>query len=382
MDERTDARHMAAALSLALRGRGFTSPNPLVGAVVVRDGRMVGSGYHERYGGPHAEVRALEQAGERASGATLYVTLEPCCVWGKTPPCTDAIVKAGIATVVVPIEDPNPEVSGRGVASLRAHGIEVRTGVLRDEAVAQNAGYFKVRGSGLPFVTLKLAMSLDGRLAAPRGGPRWVSSEESRHHVHAMRAVADCVTVGIGTVLADDPMLTDRRSGTPPRQPTRLVFDTGLRMTADSRLARTAREVTTIVACGPEADKRAEASLVGLGVSVWRCARAAGGLNVEDVLRRAAGEGRLSVLCEGGARLASSLLEAGLVDRVALFLSPVLYGGAGRAAFGSLGPAWWARGVFEGARWTEIAGDLLFEAAVSRPVEAARALAGTLRERA
>lgn len=366
MNARSDAEYMATALSLAARGRGFTSPNPVVGAVVVdKEGAIVGSGYHRRYGGPHAEVHALAEAGARARGATMYVTLEPCCVWGKTPPCTEAIVRAGVGAVVVPIEDPNPDVSGRGLARLRARGVEVRTGVLREEAVLQNAGYLKLRASGLPFVLLKLAMSLDGRVAPPAGGPRWISSAASRDRVHEMRAEADCVMVGVGTVLADDPLLTDRRGEAALRQPSRLVLDSRLRIPTGCSLVRGAGQIPTIVVCTEEADARAEDRLIGLGVPVWRCASTPAGVDLEDALRRAAGHGFVNVLSEGGPRLAASLLDTGLVDRVTFFVSPVLFGSEGTAGFAKLGPRWWERDAFEGARWADSGGDLLFEASVA-----------------
>ncbi|HYW68762.1 MAG TPA: bifunctional diaminohydroxyphosphoribosylaminopyrimidine deaminase/5-amino-6-(5-phosphoribosylamino)uracil reductase RibD, partial [bacterium] len=229
-----DAAFMGRAFELARRGLGSTSPNPIVGAVIVRDGEVVGEGYHERYGGAHAEVNALAEAGPKAAGATLYVTLEPCSVSGNTPPCTDAILSAGISRTVVPIEDPNPDVSGRGLAILREAGVGVECGLMHDEARAINAPYFKYRSTGLPFTTLKLALSLDGRIAPPSGGPRWTSSPESRALVHSMRSTTDCVMVGIGTVLADDPLLTARtpESGErdpSARQPARLVLDSGLR---------------------------------------------------------------------------------------------------------------------------------------------------------
>ena len=365
MNPHLDAQYMAAALALAERGKGFTSPNPVVGAVVVQGGTVIGSGYHERYGGPHAEVFALAEAGERAQGATLYVTLEPCCVWGKTPPCTDAIVRAGVKAVVVPMEDPNPDISGRGLADLKAHGIEVRTGVLRDEAMRLNAGYVKFRRAGLPHVLLKLAMSLDGRVSAPPGGDRWVSSSESRERVHEMRGEADCVMVGVGTALADDPLLTDRRAGRPTRQPARLILDSSLRLPATSKLARTCGDARTIVACAATADGAAETRLSDLGVSVWRFGDGAG-VDLEAVLRRAAQEGHLNILSEGGPRVASSLLGAGLVDRVAFFMAPVLYGAGGADAFGSLERPLREREVFVDAEWTEVGGDMLFEAAVAR----------------
>ena len=380
---------MDMAFELAERGRGATSPNPVVGAVIVKDGEIVGAGYHERYGGPHAEVNALAQAGPRASGATLYVTLEPCSISGKTPPCTDAIVAAGIARTVVPVEDPNPRVSGRGVSILREAGLKVDLGLRREEARALNAPYFKYRRTGLPFTTLKLALSLDGRIAPPPGGPRWTSSAASQELVHTMRANADCVMVGIGTVLADDPRLTDRRTetgGQAPRgralgggrepdggplesgarQPARLVLDTHLRIPADSAVVTGAREVRTIVACCDNVDSSRRAVLENAGVTVWRSAARDGALDLASVLTQAAGEGFISMLSEGGAAVGSSLLKLRLVDRVAFFLAPRLYGAGGTAAFGPLDESWWdGLTGFANGRWTEIGGDILFEADVT-----------------
>lgn len=397
-----DSSFMGRAFELAKRGRGATSPNPVVGAVIVRDGAIVGTGYHERYGGPHAEVNALAEAGPLASGATLYVTLEPCSISGKTPPCTDAIVAAGIARTVVPVEDPNPRVSGRGVSILREAGIEVDLGLMQEEAQALNAPYFKYRSTGLPFTTLKLALSLDGRIAPPPGGPRWTSSEESRELVQTMRANVDCVMVGIGTVLADDPRLTVRRAaacrqesggglvaggsgvagvsrvagglqvagrGSPEngaRQPARLVLDTHLRIPHDSAIVSGAREVRSIVACCESADSSRRAQLEGAGVTVWCVDASDGTLDLPSVLKRAAKEGLISVLSEGGATVAGSLLRRGLVDRVAFFVTPRLYGAGGVPALGALDNSWWGeRSRLTQARWTEIGGDCLFEAEVA-----------------
>ena len=373
-----DSFFMGRAFELAKRGRGATSPNPVVGAVIVRDGEVIGSGYHERYGSAHAEVNALAEAGSYASGATLYVTLEPCSISGNTPPCTDAIVAAGIARTVVPIEDPNPRVSGAGVSILREAGIEVDLGLMCEEARRLNAPYFKYRSTGLPFTTLKLALSLDGRIAAPPGGPRWTSSEASRDLVHAMRANVDCVMVGIGTVLADDPRLTDRRPDTggqvprdtspegDARQPARLVLDTHLRIPLDSAIVSSARDVRSIVACCESADPSRRAQLEGAGVTVWCGGAPDGTLDLPAVLKRAANEGLISVLSEGGAAVASSLLNGGLVDRVAFFVTPRLYGAAGMPALGALDDSWWSeRSRLIGGGWTEIGGDCLFQAEVA-----------------
>ncbi len=365
MRHETDVRFMMRAMKLAELGRGHTSPNPVVGAVAVRDGEVVGEGLHERYGSAHAEVNALAMAGDRAEGTTLYVTLEPCCVSGNTPPCTDAILAARVARVVTPMEDPNPDVAGRGIAILRDAGVAVDLGVLREDALEQNAAYVKYRATGLPLVTLKLAMSLDGRIAAPPGGLRWTSSPHSREAVHAMRATSDCVMVGVGTVLADDPLLTDRRGGDAERQPARLVLDTRLRTPLDSKLVESAGKVRTVLACGIDASERRIAELTDRDVAVWPTQAGPDGLDLMSVLSRAASEGLTAVLAEGGAAVATSLLRAGAVDRVAFFLAPRLYGAGGTRALSALDPAWWdGRDRFTGVRWSEVGGDCLFEASV------------------
>jgi diaminohydroxyphosphoribosylaminopyrimidine deaminase/5-amino-6-(5-phosphoribosylamino)uracil reductase len=363
-----DRQFMQRALELAERGRGFTSPNPVVGAVAVSDGRVVGEGFHERYGGPHAEVNALGAAGAAATGATLYVTLEPCCVWGNTPPCTDAILRAGVSRVVVAIEDPNPSVSGRGIAELKRGGVDVEVGLLAEEAATANEAYLKFRVTGLPLVLLKMALSLDGRVAAPEGGPRWISSEDSRERVHGMRGAADCVLVGIGTVLADDPALTDRRPAGGRRQPARLVVDSALRIPDGSALVAGARGVRTVVACAEDAPEGRRTALEDRGVTVWRCRGGANGLDLEDVLRRTAESGMTTVLCEGGPTLATSLLRGALVDRVAFFIAPALVGSQGTPAFGILGRPWWTGDAgFADARWTQVGRDQLLEARVNGP---------------
>ena len=357
--------YMRQALRLAARGRGWTSPNPVVGAVVVRDGRVVGTGYHERYGGNHAEVNALREAGEDARGSTLYVTLEPCCVSGNTPPCTEAIVRSGIARVVVPVRDPNPDVDGRGLVALREAGVEVSEGVMSDEATRLNGPYFTRRRTGLPLVTLKLALSADGRLASPKGGPRWTSGPESRRMVHAMRSESDCVMVGVGTVLLDDPLLTDRRSPEPSRQPARLILDSELRTPIESAIVRSAGEVRTWIACSDRADRDREGGLTAAGVNVWRCETDRDGVVIESALRRAPDNGVNAVLAEGGRLVASSLLERGLVGRLSLFIAPVLYGSAGTEAFSELPSSLWeAPGALTDIRWTKVGRDVLLEASV------------------
>jgi len=360
-----DVRFMSEALALAERGRGLVSPNPVVGAVVVRDGSVVGRGWHGRYGGPHAETVALEDAGDLSIGSTLYVTLEPCCVWGNTPPCTRAIERAGVRKVVFAVEDPNPDVCGSGARTLSAAGIEVWSGVMKREAIAANAGYVSFRTKGLPHVLLKIAMSLDGRVKAPDGGPRWTSSEASRRAVHAMRAASDAVMVGVETVLADDPELTDRREDAPARQPARIVLDGALRTPLESKLVSSAPDVRTIVACGRAADAEREAALAARGVEVWRVERTDEGLDLRSVLRRAASGGLLYVLAEGGPSVASGLMRERLVDRVAFFICPVVYGAGGLAAFADIGPELSLREGFASPRWSLSGGDVVFEADVA-----------------
>jgi len=367
-----DAVFMEQALELAARGRGFTSPNPVVGAVVVKDGAVVGAGYHERFGASHAEPNALREAGPLARGATIYVTLEPCCVWGNTPPCTEAIIAAGVARVVAATRDPNPAVDGKGLGILREAGVDVDEGLFKDRADDLIAPYRKFRREGLPRVVLKLAMSLDGRIARPPGESRWVSSEASRELVHSMRSEADCVMVGIGTVLADDPLLTDRRPDGGARQPSRLVLDGALRTPVDSALVAGATEVPTVVACGGSAPRSKEDALAARGVEVWRVAEGDGGLDLTEVLARTAAAGSIDVLSEGGARVARSLLEADLVDRVAFFFAPERFGPQGVPAFADLPDAWWERGRrLEGIRFRDVGGDRLLMANVVRPTGAA-----------
>jgi len=362
-----DRRFLEEAFELAERGRGSTSPNPLVGAVVVSDGRIVGRGYHACCGGPHAERIALDEAGARARGATLYVTLEPCSVHGRTPPCTDAIVAAGIARVVAPMGDPNPDVDGRGFETLRSSGIVVDEGLLPEKAARQNRPYLTYRREGRPCVRLKLACSLDGRIAGPHSGPREISCAASQEQVHALRAAVDGVLVGIGTVLADDPQLTDRRTAGGERQPRRFVLDTEARLPATSALAKTAREIETTVLCADDADPCRRAALEDLGLRTLEVKRGPKGLDLADALGRIASASTLDLLCEGGASVATSLLGGGLVDRLTLFLSPRIIGEAGTPAFGALpaGPLSDGRCLAE-RQWTPSGTDIRFDAAVLR----------------
>ncbi len=317
-----DDEFLRLAFDLAEIAEGDTSPNPLVGAVVVRDGEIVGRGYHRRFGGPHAEVFALDEAGERAEGATLYVTLEPCGHFGKTPPCAERIVEAGIARVVASIEDPNPLVSGRGLATLRSAGIDVEVGRLRDVATRQNEIFLKYVRTGTPFVHLKLATSLDGRIATRTGDARWISGRPAQILVHRWRRRHAAVLVGIGTVLADDPQLTVRH--VIGRQPVPVVLDARGRLPLTARLLAGARR--PIVAAS-QVDPARRAELESVGCRVWELPSERGGVDLPRLLTQLGGAGIDSVLVEGGGETASSLLAAGLVDRVSFIIAPIVIGG-------------------------------------------------------
>jgi len=330
-----DLRFMQRALTLAERGRGHTSPNPVVGAVIVQGGRVVGQGWHRALGGPHAEAEALARAGSRARGATMYVTLEPCAHVGRTPPCVDAIIDAGIKRCVVAVRDPHRIVNGRGLRRLRQAGIKVELGLAAAEARETMGGYWLAHTRGRPRVTLKLAASLDGRIApsggfTARGRGRWLTGAEARARVHHMRAEVDAIVIGAGTALADDPRLTARGVGA-ARQPLRIVCDSQLRLPLRLRLFGPVLAHGTVVACGPRASRRAQAALERRGVEVWRLPAGRGGVSPAALLRRLARLGRHEVMLEGGARLASSWLAAGVVDRLALFTAPTVIGQGGRS---------------------------------------------------
>lgn len=327
-----DARFMARALELAEQAR--PSPNPRVGAVLVKDGKVLGEGFHERAGGPHAEVVAIEaatKAGATVAGATLYVSLEPCNHVGKTPPCTRAIVAAKLARVVVGCADPNPHVEGGGIAALRAAGIKVDVGVMEAEATALIAPWKKHITTGLPHVVLKLALSLDGRIATRTGSSKWVTGRDARARVHALRAQADAVAVGINTALADDPRLTVRAAK--GQNPVRVVFDTRLRLATHLRLVTTAREVPTWVLTSVDAETGPEEELVSHGVEVIRVpVGTEGRIDVHTAAQVLAERGIVSLLVEGGAELAGSLLATHLADELHAFLAPILLGPRARAA--------------------------------------------------
>jgi diaminohydroxyphosphoribosylaminopyrimidine deaminase/5-amino-6-(5-phosphoribosylamino)uracil reductase len=323
-----DQEHLKRAIELAERGRGHTSPNPLVGAVIVRDGDTLGEGYHSAYGAPHAEVSALAACVEDPVGATMYVTLEPCCHQGQTPPCTDAIVRAGIKRVVVASDDPTEKASGRGLGILRDEGLVVETvdGECAHTARLLNQPFRKHALTGRPHVVFKAAMSLDGKVATQGGDSKWISSEASRSLVHRWRGELDAVCIGVGTALADDPLLT-ARIGEATRQPRRVVFDSEARLPLDSALVRSAPEVPLIVVVSRACSRAAADSLKGAGAEI---VTAAGGNEQERVCDALQKLGELdiqSMLLEGGPRLAGAFQDAGEIDEMRIFIAPIALGG-------------------------------------------------------
>jgi diaminohydroxyphosphoribosylaminopyrimidine deaminase/5-amino-6-(5-phosphoribosylamino)uracil reductase len=327
--EDRDARFMRRALELAERGRGRTSPNPMVGAVVVSGDTIVGEGFHERAGGPHAEVVALAAAGARSRGATLYVTLEPCSHHGRTPPCAPAVVAAGVRRVVAALVDPDPRVSGRGLATLRAAGVEVAAAVLTDEAERQNRVFVGAMRLGRPHVTLKAAMTLDGRIADLHGESKWITGAQARAVAHRLRSESDAIVVGVGTALRDDPALTVRLDTPWPREPYRVVLDTHARTPADARLIATGTPARALVMTGAEASRDRVAALTAAGAAVLPVVVRDGHVDLRAVLDALAAREVRAVLVEGGGEVHGAFLDAGLVDRVAVFIAPRLLGGRG-----------------------------------------------------
>jgi diaminohydroxyphosphoribosylaminopyrimidine deaminase/5-amino-6-(5-phosphoribosylamino)uracil reductase len=325
----TDRTHLAHAIELARRGVGRVNPNPVVGAVIVRDGEVLGEGWHDEYGGPHAEVNAIAAcAGTDLRGATLYVSLEPCCHEGKTPPCTDAIVAAGIGRVVVASDDPTEKASGRGLGILRDEGVEVVTadGELATRARLSNQAFRKHARTGRPWVQFKSAMTLDGKVATSAGDSKWISGESSRHQAHLWRASADAVVVGIGTALADDPQLTARVPGV-HRQPRRVVFDSLARLPVTSQLVLAAAELPLTVVTSRAAPRADTDALEAAGAQVIVATGENETARVRSALDQLGAMGVASILLEGGPHLAGAFLDAGEIDEVRLFLAPLVLGG-------------------------------------------------------
>jgi diaminohydroxyphosphoribosylaminopyrimidine deaminase/5-amino-6-(5-phosphoribosylamino)uracil reductase len=328
----SDAGFMRRALELAERGRGLTSPNPMVGAVVVRDGRIVGEGVHMRAGGPHAEIDALTVAGAASRGATLYVTLEPCTHQGRTPPCVPAVVEAGVVRVVAALADPNPMVAGAGAAHLRSARITVEIGLLADEAERQNRAWLIAVSEGRPHVTLKAAATLDGKLADVHGTSRWITGEPARVQAHRLRAESDAIIVGVTTALRDDPALTVRLAPPWPREPYRVVLDSTARLPPEARLIHAGTPARALVAAAEGAPTARVTALEGAGATVLRCPMRQGRVDVGALLRRLFQLDVRTVLVEGGGETHAAFLDAALTDHVALFVAPLLVGGRDAAS--------------------------------------------------
>jgi diaminohydroxyphosphoribosylaminopyrimidine deaminase/5-amino-6-(5-phosphoribosylamino)uracil reductase len=337
----THVTHMRRAFELARRAEGRTSPNPMVGAVIVKDGRVVGEGYHRRAGAPHAEIEALRAAGDSARGAAMYVTLEPCAHYGRTPPCADALIAAGLAEVYYAIDDPNPHVNGKAHAQLNAAGVVVRRGPCEDEARELNRPFFKHVMTGLPFVTAKFAMSLDGKIATRTGDSRWISNEAARRRAHELRNVTDAVLVGAGTVLADDPRLTTRLSPRPLQRgegggegpsdvhhPLRIVADSRGRAPLLSGIFDPALPGRTVLATTAVAPSKHCAELTARGVEVWTLpADRQGRVSLPALLGEIGRRGMLTLLVEGGSELLGAFFAEKLVDRVWAVIAPLIIGG-------------------------------------------------------
>jgi diaminohydroxyphosphoribosylaminopyrimidine deaminase/5-amino-6-(5-phosphoribosylamino)uracil reductase len=330
-----DEKYLRMACRLARKAAGRTSPNPQVGAVVVRRGKVIGTGYHPFAGGDHAEIAALKRAGARARGATLYISLEPCSHQGRTPPCTGALIRAGIKQVVCGTKDPNPLVAGRGFRQLRRAGIKVRAGVLEEECRALIEGFAKYITRRVPFATLKLAVTLDGRIAAASGDARWISGGESRDTVHRLRNEVDAVIVGLGTVEADDPLLTCRIAG--GRNPSRVVLDSRLRIPLSAKVLHLSDAGKTIIATGKNASPAKIRALEALGVRVLRLPLKREQVSWGPLLKALARQEIVSVMIEGGGAAAASALKEKIVDKILFFYAPKILGGDGRPMIEALG---------------------------------------------
>ena len=330
---------MEYALSLARLALGYTSPNPAVGAVIVKDGRTVGMGYTQPAGSQHAEVMALRQAGDRARGGTMYVTLEPCCHYGRTPPCTEAIIDAGIAEVYIALLDPNPLVSGRGMTRLNESGVKTYIGVCQQEAYEINEAYIKYITTGLPFVVAKFAMSLDGKIATRTGDSRWITREEARRYVHVLRHTVDAIMVGANTVILDNPRLTARgcggKGGVKKAQPVRLVVDSKGRIPFDARIFEPPGEV--LLAVGAPFDAAKKQRFEEAGAEVLELPTKEGLVDIMELLKLLGKRGIVTVLVEGGGKLLGWLFDHQLVDKVLAFISPIIIGGCQAVSVGGNG---------------------------------------------
>ncbi len=355
----SDEKMMRRALALARRGVGKTSPNPAVGCVIVKDGEIVSEGWHKKAGGPHAEVNALAMAGARSKGADAYVTLEPCSHFGKTPPCADALIEAGVARVFAGMVDPNPLVAGKGLERLRSAGIEAVAGILEDSCRLVNEPFIKHVTTGLPFVILKSALTLDGKTATTTGDSRWITNERSRRYVHRLRSGVDAIMVGVGTVIADDPQLTSRIPG--GKDPLRVIVDSRLRIPLDARLLRQKSQARTLVATLVDDDARS-APIRGSGAGLVICREKDGWVDLHYLMARLGAMGVQSVLLEGGSTLAGEMLRQGLIDKFLFFYAPKLVGGDGPGPFAGKGAARMEDAIKLGSMtYTRFGDDILIE---------------------
>ncbi len=356
MTRENDVQFMNRALELAARGQGHVEPNPMVGCVAVKDDVCIAEGWHQRFGGSHAEIEALQQAGDSVAGGTLYVTLEPCCHQGKTPPCSEAIVKAGIRRVVVAMRDPFPQVDGGGIARLQSAGIEVQVGVREEAARELNAPYLKLIQTGRPWVISKWAMTLDGKLATRTGDSKWISNEKSRAIVHQIRGRADAILVGHGTAKQDDPLLTARPAG--PRTATRIVMDSESAIRDDSQLVRTAKQIPVLIATSDKAPLEHRQRLEQAGCEVLLLTGTSNTAGVEQLLDELGRRRMTNVLVEGGGTLLGSFFDARAVDEVHVFIAPKIVGGQATAIQGQ-GIATIAQALqLDSARGIDLDGDL------------------------
>lgn len=362
-----DQEYMRLALELAKKGCGRVSPNPMVGAVIVKDGRIIGQGYHQKYGELHAERNALAACTEFPTGATMYVTLEPCCHYGKQPPCVEAVIEAGISRVVVGSGDPNPLVAGKGIRILREHGIDVTEHVLTEECEKLNEVFFHFIRTKHPFVVMKYAMTLDGKIAAYTGESKWITGEEARKHVHEQRNKYSAIMVGLGTVLADDPLLTCRVKG--GRNPIRVICDTRLRTPLDFQIVKTAKKVPTVLAtcC---ADEQKHTVYQSKGCRILTVSEQNGHVNLQELMNLLGQENIDSILLEGGGTLNWSALDSGIVQKIQAYIAPKLFGGAeAKAPIGGIGYPSPSDAVYlKNSTITKLGEDFLIESEVAEHV--------------
>lgn len=367
-DPAADVPYMQQALELARGGAGYVSPNPLVGCIIVKDGQVVGRGYHQRFGGPHAEVYALQEAGPRARGAALYVNLEPCSHTGKTPPCAAAVVQAGIGRVVVALRDPNPLVAGGGLARLQQAGIAITLGVCEAEARQLNEAFLKYVTTRCPFVTLKCAISLDGKIATRTGASRWITGDLARAEVHRLRHATDAILVGIGTVLQDDPLLTTRLPDQRGVHALRVIVDSTVRLPLQAHVAQVAADCRTLVATTVRATAERQQQLQAQGIEIVSLpAYDDGRVNLEALLCHLGTRGVASVLVEGGAMLSATLLRRRLVDKVLFFVAPKIIGGDGISVIGACGVETMEQVIgVQDLTWQRLGEDVVLQAYLGR----------------